>query len=1156
VLRPRLLSAVFVAVLLGLAAGNMQACIPYFYVGQDGDISKSKNWGPPNGLFVSDLDSAIYFNQNSSNLLNLPSFLQAGQLVFDYNGASSASYTSIMGLGTGTSVLELGGYGILVEDYVSTNRAFISGLDIRLVYDQTWSVHSTATSGTPGGILELNASLLASASNLTKEGDGTLKLNLSSSSYTGSVTVNAGHVMVGASNALGTGPLTLHGNTYFEPFQIGSNPTAITLGNSSITLGNNVTFGLPAGNNIYSGAELSILGPITLIDPNTTIQLTGEGTFFLKNALNLPGAGTFTVQGTSATEYGAFIFDDGSSLDPNLINITASGNAAVIFAMGSTGLANTSVDLRAQNYGVIGAGYTGSSDGNANLNWVLSRITNKAAFNGLLSLDAKQGIGANFVGSFDVASDKWRIDLSGFSSTNFRFGTMTSANIPGFDAGSGKAVTIIPPGGAGGLYKFGGGGGRMVLGASLNGSGLDLSSFPEHPMTLVLQGNNTLSNPAYVENSLLILDNSNVFTNTNKTVNLGPSGYLSATPNLGVTPSTFLGTYLGTYVDGAILGFDSAAQASSSVTLTGDLDLSGLISGKKLWLGTTTRALNAGTGISDGLIIPYATTIKPTSDRELRLLALGATDDSGSQAAGMTIKAPLLGANIDNVVYGHSNAVLTFGKNGNSPGEYTIAGNATETNTYTGGTSILGGKFNVSGATPFGTGTVSIEANAGNVSISPGFVRDTGADSLQTASRDNVTFTQSFIANNKSLSLGTFSGGGSLTFNGAISGSTQLIINGSTFLKEVNTYSGGTQINGGANLTVAKNGGLGTGYLNLFNSTLTFEDQALAPVLNNVRAYNANIVLPPTATLLTMNMGMGSNGPSVFNGSIADPGGGTSTAALLINNGGNAAYHFNASSNLTYSGGTTINSGALVLNPMPSVAQPLGASSGTVTLNDAFLILNPQNNPVVPNPILFGTGNNKLAGHGTFLAPGGLVVGPGGILSPGTFTTTKQNVPMLAATDVLTIGSSDHPTTLTLASGGGLDIALFDPAGSPGLGFNAIQVNGDINITATSLSPFSIKIITPGNPFFTNYSNGTMYSMPILSSTGTISGFDPGAFSLDLMGYHVESFVTPTTDWSFTQSGNAILLNFQPVPEPETWVMMVLGSATLLLGAVRRRKQS
>jgi len=62
------------------------------------------------------------------------------------------------------------------------------------------------------------------------------------------------------------------------------------------------------------------------------------------------------------------------------------------------------------------------------------------------------------------------------------------------------------------------------------------------------------------------------------------------------------------------------------------------------------------------------------------------------------------------------------------------------------------------------------------------------------------------------------------------------------------------------------------------------------------------------------------------------------------------------------------------------------------------------------------------------------------------------------------------------------------------------------------------------------------------------------AFSLDFVGYTPSQGIV-STDWSFslTNGGNDIVLNFTPVPEPETWALMLGGSAAVFIPWIRNR---
>lgn len=351
----------------------------------------------------------------------------------------------------------------------------------------------------------------------------------------------------------------------------------------------------------------------------------------------------------------------------------------------------------------------------------------------------------------------------------------------------------------------------------------------------------------------------------------------------------------------------------------------------------------------------------------------------------------------------------------------------------------------------------------------------------------------------------------SLTLAGNISGAAELTKTGSGSLTLTgdNSFTGDLYVNGGT-LNIGSNTGAGLGALEMGISQGTVNFTTLAPVIHGLSADNANDdVNLASGSTLTINQ----DENSTFAGHLDGHGG-----ASIVKSG-TGALTFSQSND--YDGSTTISGGTLVYGATGAFG------TSTVTINGGALKI--ANGATFSNNLTLTSG--KLAGNFSFTTPqtfgSGVTLSPGN--SPGTISFTS----------------------LTVNDGLATDFEFNAATGTAGTVNDLIAVSGTLDLSAVSAGGYTLRLISlmadnnPGAvPGLTGPTSWTIFT------AGTLTGFANGGtqFTLDSTQFYGGGIFT------ISQSGQNLLLNFTPVPEPSTYALMALGLATTGLAAWRRRR--
>lgn len=206
-----------------------------------------------------------------------------------------------------------------------------------------------------------------------------------------------------------------------------------------------------------------------------------------------------------------------------------------------------------------------------------------------------------------------------------------------------------------------------------------------------------------------------------------------------------------------------------------------------------------------------------------------------------------------------------------------------------------------------------------------------------------------------------------------------------------------------------------------------------------------------------------------------------------------------------------------------SVGETLSGATGTsLELKDTLLV----NNGTVSGTLNVNSGG-VAKGSGTF---GMVNVTGGGMIAPGNSPGTA------------------NVTSLTFASGGTYQFELNSANATPGNGADFINDLGVLSITAgnTPNTVFSIAVISLNGAnqpsALTDFDSSLPYSFTLVTAAGGITGFAADEFSVDTTGFANN---LRGGAFSVAQQGNNLVLNFIPVPEPTTTVML-LGALAFL----------
>lgn len=501
-----------------------------------------------------------------------------------------------------------------------------------------------------------------------------------------------------------------------------------------------------------------------------------------------------------------------------------------------------------------------------------------------------------------------------------------------------------------------------------------------------------------------------------------------------------------------------------------------------------------------------------------------------------------------------------------------VAGNGTFSITgtgsnYSGGT-VLGGTGVLRIAGDGSLGAVPGVAST-NITFQDNATLQAGAATVALGATRNVS-----IASGKTATIN--SNGNSMSVDGVISGSGNLTKSGSgtLTLNGLNTYSGITSVTGGT-LAVSQlaDGGSASGLGNSSNApanlllsnatTLQYTGATASSdrrftINGTANTHSATLDASGTGAINYTNTGTIAYGTNNQTRTLFLTGTNTgdNTLAATINNNGSGVVSLTKNGtgawvltgNHLYTGTTTVTAGTLIIGGSGSINGAVSITGGTfkydsstglsknVTINGGSFVYNSSSAYSGALTLTNGT----VGGRGN-LSNTALTIGANGRLSPG-------NSPGALNTGSETWASSGIYTWEINKANGGEGT---DP------GWDVVNINGNLSITATSSSKFTIDLtglnLSNVAGAVNSFNNTQNYTWTIASVTGSIIGFDAAAFNLDLTNFTSNNSIG-TGSFSIVQSGNDINLQFNGVPEPSTHLLLAF--AGLVLTVARRRRSA
>ena len=966
--------------------------------------------------------------------------------VFDISQTTSgASLISLSGAGT----VNLGAKTLTLTDGSGTFSGTMTGTGgfTLTAGTEIFTGANTYTGGTviTGGTLELGAAGTSGSIVGNVADAGALEFYRTDNVTFDGVVSGAGTV-----TQIGTGTITLTAvNTYTGSTSVTTGTLALS-GNGSIAASSSVGVGGILDISATSGASIKSLtgsGTVQLGAQNLTFTaasgtfsgvIAGSGGVIMNGGTELlSGANTYT---------GATIVNGGTlQLGASAVTYNVTDNATLGFNSASA-IAMTGVVSGSGGIAQSGAGVTTISTVQT-FTGATTITTGTLALSGSGSIAASSGVTDNSIFSITASTGAVSItSLSGIGTVNLGSQTLVLTSAQGSFSG-----TIT---GTGGVTLLGG---NETLSGVNTYTGVTTISGG----TLAVAGNSTLSaSSKVVDNGSLDISSvgGSAGTATTSIISLSGSGSVLLGPKALV-------------LTGAADTFSGIISGSGGLTINGGVET---LTGVSSYTGTTT--VSAGT-----LALSGAGSLSSSG-----IVADSGVFDISATTGGAVTLASLSGngtVNLGAQTLNLANASTVFSGTIAGTGGLTISGGTqilSGANSYSGGTTIIAGTLQIGNSSSIGaivgnvadSGTLAFDRS--DTMVFSGVISGTGGvaqigDGTTILAAAN-TYTGGTTITTGTLQIGDGGATGSITgdvtdygtlafgrtdatsFGGTISGIGGVtFVSGTTSFTTVQSYSGATLIDAGADFVLA-------GGASIANSSLVTDNGVLDVSTVSGTTHLAGLAGSGSVILGSQSLAL-TGGSGTFSGTISGSGGVSVT-------GGSQVF----STTQAYTGATVISGGTLTVNG--SIASSSGvtvSSSGTLGGSGTVSSLTVNGGTVAPG--VSGAGTLHVNGPVSFDSASTLAV-----------TTSSTGVASLATT-----GTASLAGALSVMSADGTYLlgqktAVLTAAGGVSGSFTAATIQ-------SSGAQFSSKLSYDANDVFLEVDLAKL--SPLLPTTATVNQSAP-----------------------------------------------------------------